>query len=143
MSDQDARYARLRHTATGALAALAAVGAIAGTVALANPGGKAHGHAAANDTTANTVTCPAPTKDPASAPAVNDQPFLTDIQRLVDAGTITAAEGQVVDREIQLGRIDTDTLAAAGFTQAQMQAVQQALSDTKRSMAQRENRTSK
>jgi len=35
VKDQKRRYARIRHTATGALAALVAVGAIAGTTALA------------------------------------------------------------------------------------------------------------
>ena len=57
------------------------------------------------------------------------------MQRLVDNGTITAAQGQAVDAEIRTGRIDTDTLASAGFTRAQLQALQQALANTKRGLA--------
>ena len=57
------------------------------------------------------------------------------IQQLVNDGTITATEGQAVDREIQAGRVDTDTLASSGFTQAQLQAVEQALGNTKRALA--------
>jgi hypothetical protein len=56
--------------------------------------------------------------------------FLDAIQQLVDNGTITAAEGQTVDREIQQGRVDTQTLS--GSTQAQLAAVRQALRNTKR-----------
>jgi hypothetical protein len=60
---------------------------------------------------------------------------LDAIQQLVDNGTITATEGQAVDREIQAGRVDTDTLASSGFTPTQLQAVQQALGNTKRALA--------
>ncbi len=126
MNDQDARYARLRYTAMGALATLAVVGAIAGTAALAS---RSH---------AKTPTSPAPTKTHAPQPD-SSQPFLNDVQRLVDDGTITAAEGRVVDGEIQAGRVDTQTLADSGFTQAQLQAVQDALSSTKRALAARVN----
>jgi hypothetical protein len=136
VKEQTGRYVRLRYTATGAIAALAAAGAIAGTVALAaGPRPKAHGHAAV---AAGALTKPAGApvdKSRGQAPAASPQPFLDDIQRLVDNGTITTAEAQVVDREIQTGRVDTDTLAAAGFTPAQLQAVQQALSSTKSAMA--------
>jgi hypothetical protein len=117
------RYVRLRYTATGALAALAAAGAIAGTVALAdNPPTK-------------TPASPAPSKTGAPPPPGNSQPFLDDVERLVDNGTLTAAQGQVLDGEIEAGQVHTEMLAAAGFTQAQLQAVQQALSATKQSMA--------
>ncbi len=136
MNDQDARYARLRHTATGALAALAAVGAIAGTVALAaTPHAKTHGHAAVANCPTKTPTSPAPDKADAPQPPVNHQPFLNAIQRLVDDGTITATEGQIVDREIVAGTVDTDTLTSSGFTPAQLQAVQQALGNAKRALA--------
>jgi hypothetical protein len=129
VNDRHTRYTRLRYTATGALAALAAVGAIAGTVALA---AKPHARAAV---VSKTPTSPGPDKTGTPAPPASPQPFLNDIQQLVDTGTITATEGQAVDREIQAGGIDTDTLASSGFTQAQLQAVQQALGNTKRSMA--------
>ena len=120
MNDQNGRYARLRYTATGAIAALATAGAIAGAVALAaSPPAKTSGHAAA---ATSGVTKPqgAPVeKSRGQAPAAGPQLFLNAVQRLVDNGAITAAEAQVVDREIQAGRVDTDTLAAAGFTPAQ------------------------
>jgi hypothetical protein len=146
VNDHDSRYARLRYTATGALAALAAVGAIAGSVALAT-NRRHHPHrdaAAANSgTTTNgsngavtkTPTSPAPAKSRTGQPPVNQQPFLNAIEQLVDSGTLTAAEGQTVDSEIQAGRIDTDTLAAGGFTQTQIEAVQQALSSAKMALA--------
>ena len=137
MSDQNRRYARIRHTATGALAALAVVGAIAGTAALAaKPRASAHGHAAvARGAATKTPTSPVPDKTEARKPAVNHQPFLNAIQQLVNDGTITATEGQAVDREIQAGRVDTDTLTSSGFTPVQLQAVQQALGNTKRALA--------
>jgi hypothetical protein len=138
VNHQHGRYVRLRYTATGALAALAAVGAIAGAVALAaNPGAKPHAHAAvANAGATNTPGSPVPDKTRAPQPGPNPQPlFLNAVQRLVDSGTITVSEGQAVDRETLAGRVDTDTLASSGFTPAQLQAVQQALSTTKRALA--------
>jgi uncharacterized membrane protein YebE (DUF533 family) len=137
VNDQSNRSARLRYAATGALAALAAAGAIAGTAALgAQPHANTHGHAAAvNSGATKTPTPPAPDKTDAPRPAVNHQPFLTAVQQLINDGTISAAEGQVLDREIQAGRVDTETLAASGFTATQLHAVQQALGNTKRALA--------
>ena len=137
MNDQNGRYARLRYTATGALAALAVVGAIAGTAALAaKPPAKAHAHAAlANRGATKTPTSPAGDKTQTPRPPVSDQPFLDAIQRLVDDGTISATQGHTVDNEIQTGTVDTQTLASSGFTRAQLQATQQALSNTKRALA--------
>ena len=129
-----------------ALAALAAVGAIAGAVALAaNPGAKPHAHAAVADAGApKTPGSPVPDKTRAPQPGPNPQPlFLNAVERLVDSGTITASGGQAVDREILAGRVDTDTLASSGFTEAQLQAVQQALSTTKRALAASVPRASK
>jgi hypothetical protein len=137
VNDQTSRSARLRYTATGALAALAVVGAIAGTAALAaKPAAKASHHAAlmASCGTAKTPSAASNKRD-APQPSPNPQPFLNDIQQLVDSGTITPTEAQVVDREIVSGRIDTDSLTASGFTQTQLQAVQQALGNTKRGLA--------
>ena len=136
MSDRSDISTRLRYTATGALATLAVVGAIAGTAALAaKPAAKAHAHAAVvNGAISKTPTAPMPVKTQTPQPG-SSQPFLDDVQRLVSDGTITAAEGQVLDGEIQVGRVDTDTLASSGFTQAQLQAVQQTLSATKSAMA--------
>jgi hypothetical protein len=136
MSHQNGRYARLRDTATGALAVLAVVGAIAGTAALAaRPHTNTHGHAAmANGSTTKTPTSPVPGKTHTPQPGSN-QPFFNTIQQLVDNGKITATEGQALDREIRAGRVDTDTLASSRFTPTQLQAVAQALGDTKRAMA--------
>jgi hypothetical protein len=141
VNDQTPKSARLRYTATGALAALVVVGAIAGTAALAaKPAAKqaarASGHAVvANCDATKTPGSATPDKTGAPEPKANPQPFLNDIQTLVDDGTITASEAQTVDREIEAGRVDTDSLSAAGFTPAQLQAVQQALGNTKRGLA--------
>jgi hypothetical protein len=128
VNDQHGRRGRLRYTATGALAALAAVGAIAGTTALA---------------ASPTSPVQSTTQGPQS---VGAQPFLSAIQPLVDNGTITAAEGQTVDQEIQAGTVDESTLASSGFTPTQLQAVQQALSNVKLAQAataRRQNGTSR
>lgn len=145
MKDPDARSARLRYTAAGALAALVVVGAIAGTAALAaKPPAHAPRHAAiANCDAVKMPGSAVPDKTGAPEPRANPQPFLNDIQALVDNGTVTASEGQTVDREIEAGRIDTDSLLSAGFTQAQLQAVQQALGNTKRGLAAAAHGTSK
>jgi hypothetical protein len=137
VNNQNGRHARLRNTATGALAALVAVGAIAGTAALAaQPPAKKHGPAAvANGAATKTPRSPVPDKTDAPRPPVNHRPFFDAIQQLVNSGTITPAEGQAVDREIQAGRVDTDTLTSTGFTPTQLQAVQQALENTKRVLA--------
>lgn len=136
MNDRNARYARLRYTATGALAALATTGAIAGTVALANPSANKRGHAAAANCAA-TKTPPSPGPDKTQTPPpVSQQLFLRAVQQLVAHGAITATQAQTVDREIVTGRVDTDTLAAGGFSPAQLQAVEEALGNTKRALAQ-------
>jgi hypothetical protein len=145
MNDQPARHARLRYTATGAVAALAAAGAIAGAVALAAPPpAKLPGHTtAATIRAVKAANCSAPDKTPAPNTPADNQPFLTAVQQLVNNGTITGAEGQVVDREIQAGRLETDTLTAAGFNQTQLQAVEQALGNVKRALAPGANGQSK
>jgi hypothetical protein len=139
VNDQNGSYARLRHTATGALAALAAVGAIAGTAALAaNSTPRPHRHATVADgsTTSGgvtkTPTSPAPVKTHAAQPV--PQAFMTDAQQLVSDGTITASQGQVLEGEIRAGRVDTGTLASSGFTPSQLQGVQQTLSNTKQAL---------
>jgi hypothetical protein len=80
-----------------------------------------------------TPGAPVPGKGHAPQPG-SSQPFLEAIQQLVENGTITATEGQAIDREILVGRVDTDTLASSGFTQTQLQEVQQALVNTKRAL---------
>ena len=138
MNDRHNRYLRLRYTAAGAVAALAAVGAIAGTTVLAaTPRDKTAGHVATASGSAlkqpSQASPPVPGKTASPQPG-SSQPFLTAAQRLVDAGTITAAQGQTLDREIMTGGVDTQALASSGFTQNQLQAVQQALTNTKRAL---------
>ena len=151
MDDRTNRLVRLRYTATGAVAALVAAGAIAATVALADasptkkprnatpPSALAKAASAscasAGDAAGNTRAFAAQDKTRAPQPGGVPQAFFDAVQRLVDSGTITAAQGQAVDAEIRTGRIDTDTLASAGFTRAQLQALQQALANTKRGLA--------
>lgn len=125
---------RVRYTAAGALVALAAIGAIGATGALASPHTRRHAHVTtSSDGAAKAPVSPAPTKSHASQPA-SDQPFLSDAQQLVGNGTITSAEAQILDSEIQSGTVDTGTLASDGFTAPQIQAVQQALTSTKESL---------
>jgi hypothetical protein len=136
VNDQNGRSTRLRHTATGALAALAAAGAIAGTAALA---AKPHHttdryHAAADRGATKTPTSPGPSKARTPQPPVNPQPALSAIGQLADNGTITAAQGQALGSEIRTGGIDPDTLASSGFSPSQIQAIQQALENAKRAM---------
>jgi hypothetical protein len=139
VNDQNGRYARVRYTATGAVAALAVAGAIAGGAALAaNTHANTHRHVLAATAAAkmaqrsHALTAVCPSKNPPPQPAVNQQPFLAAVQRLVNDGTITNAQGQAVDRGIRADGIDPNTLA--GFTQAQRQAVQQALGNAKRAL---------
>ncbi len=147
MNDHSPRYVRVRQTAIGALAALAAVGAIAGAGALASqPHARPHRHqAAVHGSKAQSPSDqvhgksqpsqPGTVKTRGSQPAPNPQPFLDAVTQLVDNGTITAAQGQIVDDQIQTGRVDTDALVAAGFSHSQADAVEQALGSVKQSMA--------
>jgi hypothetical protein len=129
------KYIRTRYTATGALAALAAVGAIAGSSALASPHTKKQAHVATSGNgPAKTPVPPTPTKAHTRQPG-SDQPFLNDAQQLVSNGTITSAEGQTLATEIRSGTVDTGTLVSDGFTAAQIQAVQHVLTSTKESLS--------
>jgi len=99
---QNNRSVRLRYTAVGALAALVIVGALAGTAALAaRPHAQTHGHAAMakgwarTNGASKTPTPPVPGKTHASQPA-SDQPFLNDVQRLVDDAPTTAETSAVM-----------------------------------------------
>lgn len=149
MSDHDDELTRLRYTAAGALAAHVAAGAIA-TTALADaapakkpanstpPTGLANlaptSRAFAAGSTGETAF-PAPDKTGAPQPGAIPHAFFNAVQRLVDNGAISATEGESVDGEIRTGRVDSDTLAAAGFTRAQLQALQQAIANAKRALA--------
>jgi hypothetical protein len=58
------------------------------------------------------------------------------VTQLVQAGTITQAQAQAVDAQIQAGRIDTESLmSSAGLSAAQMQAVNDKLIAIKKSLA--------
>jgi hypothetical protein len=147
VNDHSPRYVRVRQTAIGALAALAAVGAIASAAALASkPHARPHrDHAAIHGSKAQSPSDqvqgqsqpsqPGTVKTRGSQPTPNPQPFLDAVMQLVHNGTITAAQGRIVDDQIRTGRIDTDALVATGFTQSQADAVQQALGSVKQSMA--------
>ena len=147
MNDHSPRHVRVRQTAIGALAALAAVGAAASATALASkPHARPHRlHAAVDSSKAQSPpdqvhgkiqpSQPGTVKTPGSQPAPNPQPFLDAVTQLVDNGTITAAQGQIFDDQIQTGRVDTDALVGGGFTHSQANAVQQALGRVKQSMA--------
>lgn len=136
MSHQRDSWIRVRYTATGALAALAAAGAVAGSVALA-AGSQANG-SKDETTTMGVVTktpaAPLPTNTQGSEPN-SGQLFLNAVALLVSNGTITAAEGRTLDAEIQTGGVDSEALAASGFTQQQLQVVQQTLGGVKESIA--------
>ena len=114
------RHTRIRYTAGGALAALLAVGAIAAAGAFAGTSG----------------TSPKPpvrvTGPAQSVPA----PLQSAVQQLVAKGTITAAQAQTLGGDIRAGTVHPDQLTAQGFTPAQAQAIQQALQNTKRQIAQ-------
>jgi hypothetical protein len=136
MDECKTKHDRIRHTATGALAALIVVGAIAGGSALAaNPQAKTGGRVAPKALAAKAASFVAPDKSRVARPPVDQQPFFNAVHRLVQDGKITAAQGQIVDAEILTGRVDTDTLAARGFNAAALQAVQQALGNAKRALA--------
>jgi hypothetical protein len=136
VNDQNRRYFRLRDTATGAVAALAAVGAIAGAVALAaTPRAKTPGHAVVANCGATKTPAPRVLGKTHTPQPGSSQPFLTAVQRLVDEGTISRTEGQALDREILAGTVDTQTLVSSGFTAAQLQAVQRELANTKRAQS--------
>ena len=118
------RFTRIRYTAIGALATLAAVGAIAGAVALA---AGTHPHAsAASGTTTTGQTTPSGAVKQWTSGQWDPTAMRADVQRLVNDSTISAAQGQVLDSSIQAGTITRNTLVSNGFTQAQIQAVQQA-----------------
>lgn len=137
LNEQHGKWTRVRYTVTGALAALAAVGAIAGSVALAgSPAKVAHAATTTAGAVTKTPTAGLPTTTQGSEASPNsNQPFLSAVAQLVSHGTITAAEGQTLASDVQAGGVDTDALAVSGFTQQQLQAVQQALGSAKESIA--------
>jgi hypothetical protein len=122
----------------GALAALAAAGAIAGATALAaktpaHP--NSHALMATKIAAASSASRAAgQAKKPPAHQAGGPRPFVNAVQRLVNDGTITAAEGQTVDRLILAGSLDPQALVSRGFTRPQVQATQLALQNAKRAL---------
>jgi hypothetical protein len=119
MNDQNGRDARIRYIAAGALAALAAGGAIA----------------AVDATAGTTPPSPKPSVQ-VTGPAQSVPPALKNaVQQLVNNGTITAAQGQTLDSDIEASNVHADVLVSQGFTQTQIEAIGQMLTSTKLQLA--------
>jgi hypothetical protein len=130
-SDAEGRSARQRWRAPviGAMAGLAVAAAIVGPAALADSGSGAGG-AANTGATAHAVKHGTP--PPNSAP----HQFTDAVAQLVQAGTITAAQGRAVDAQIETGSMDPDQMVARGVLSAsQMAAVNDRLVAVKKSLA--------
>jgi hypothetical protein len=141
MKRMEGRFARTRHAAVGALAALALVGAVAGVAAEAQTHRQkpAHASAAAG---AVTKTPPGGGKSHEFRPG-SDQPFLAIGRELVADGTITTADGQVLRGQIEAGTVDSGALASAGLTASQIAALEAALTAGKEALAPRPEHPSK
>jgi uncharacterized surface protein with fasciclin (FAS1) repeats len=106
----------------GAVTGLVVAAAIVGQSALASNGASSR-HAAAK-----------PTAKAAAAAAPN--PFVAVVAQAVQAGTINAAQGRVLDAHILAGSIDPGALVAAGvLSAAQMQTVNDRLVAVKKGLA--------
>lgn len=130
-----------RRAAAGALAALAAGGAVAGSSALA----------AGNGASTPTVTSPtskggsAPVSTPPGGmtkvrgmggPSGSNPVFTAAVARLQQSGTIDQAQAQAIDAQLSSGSLDLQQLVTAGtITAAQMQIVNNAFIQAKMSLA--------
>jgi hypothetical protein len=119
MNDQDGKHGRGRYTVAGALVALVALAAIAAVGATAGT---------------NPPAPKPPVRVTGPAPSV-PQPLQNAVQQIVNNGTITAAQGRTLDGDIRAGTVHPDQLASQGFTQGQVEAVQQMLRSTKLQLA--------
>jgi hypothetical protein len=133
-SDEQGRSGRKRWRAPviGAMAGLVVAGAIVGQSALADSGSNAG--TAAN---AKAASAPAVNKQ-AERPAQGDAPdqFFNAVAQLVQAGTISAAQGRAVDAQIQTGSMDPQQMVSSGvLTASQMSAVNDKLRAVKESLA--------
>jgi len=131
------RSRRWRAPVIGAVAGLAVAGAIVGPAALADNGG---GGAAAR---AKAAGAPPATGAPygvkqrgTPAPGGVPHQFTDAIAQLVQAGTITAAQGRALDAQIESGSMDPQQMVARGVVSAsQMAAVNDRLISIKKSLA--------
>ncbi|MGZ4166529.1 MAG: hypothetical protein ACXVR1_07570 [Solirubrobacteraceae bacterium] len=125
---------RWRALVTGAVAGLVVAAAIVGPSALASGGQSGGTRAQAKAASANGCAAAATAK--AAHAAGGPDLFLAAVAQLVQAGTITAGQGQVVDAQIRAGSIDPEKLVSSGaLSAAQMQAVTDRLSAIKRRLA--------
>ena len=128
MNDQNGRYARLRDTATGALAALAAVCVIAGAAALAPNRAPRH-RACRGGERLKTKT---PTPPCRGSPRAHVRPaVLTAVSGSMKADPAT---GQAVDRRIRAGTAN-ERLASSRFTAAHSRPSNSALQHEARTRA--------
>jgi Asp-tRNA(Asn)/Glu-tRNA(Gln) amidotransferase B subunit len=135
-SDEQGRSGRKRWRAPviGAMAGLVVAGAIVGQSALADSGSNAG--TAAN---AKAASAPAVNKQ-AERPAQGDAPdqFFNAVAQLVQAGTISAAQGRAVDAQIQTGSMDPQQMVSSGvLTASQMSALNDKLRAVKQSLVAR------
>jgi hypothetical protein len=142
MKASSGRYARLRHLAAGAFAALAVVGVIAALTAAAKQPPRQARASSADETPTKTQT-PSPGQKAHEARAGPEQPFLEDVQRLVGQGTLSAGEGQVLEDEARSGTVESQVLSADGFSPSQLDAVQGQLTVTKEALGAMPQRESK
>jgi hypothetical protein len=91
------------------------------------------------------VSKPAPTPPSGPAPTSPQNVFqaaaAADVEKLVQTGTITAAQAELVDSEVFSGQVDTVTLQSEGLSAAQVQAVSEAISGAKQAAAAAANGT--
>ena len=130
------KASRWRAPVTGAVAGLVVAAAIVGPSALAS-GGPARSAPAAGKAAHVADVRSAKEAAKAAAPSAGPGPgpFLAAVAQLVQAGTITDAQAQILDADIQTGSIDPQQLVASGtLSSAQMQAVNDRLVAVKQSL---------
>ncbi|HYZ79669.1 MAG TPA: hypothetical protein VE571_00290 [Solirubrobacteraceae bacterium] len=123
---------RWRAPTMGAIAGLVVAAAIVGQSALADSGGNG-----GTPATAKAASAPGTDKQ-GGGQAAGDTPrqFLDAVAELVQAGTISAAQGRAVDAQIQTGSMDPQQMVSSGvLTASQMAAVNDKLSAVKQSLA--------
>jgi hypothetical protein len=121
----------------GAVAGLAVAAAIVGPAALAdNGGGGAAARAKAAGAPPATAAPYGPKQRGTPAPGGVPHQFTDAIAQLVQAGTITAAQGRTLDAQIESGSMDPQQMVSRGvLTAAQMAAVNDRLIAIKKSLA--------
>lgn len=127
---------RCRAPVTGAAAGLVVAAAIVGPSALASGGGGSSAPPAgkaAHVSDLQSAKLAAKAAAPSAGPGPG--PFIAAVAQLVQAGTITDAQAQVLDADIRAGSIDPQQLVANGtLSSAQIQAVNDSLVTVKQSL---------